>query len=627
MNNSEGYENGETDYVIPYDDTIYYAHPPPEAVFTDPATGQVYYGHCSSTGEYYDAYPVSPVMVAAGYPPVYYPMVPYAPMDWTGVPAPMYPMIAAPPPPLPQMEDPSLLSPGLQGLESSPATTTNPNTNSDTTSSSSATAAGAVATTTIAATPSTTSTPATSSTTAPTTLPALAEGANADSVVSNKAIIGSDSGIDSGSSVGDETSAAASQGSCSGAEEECGGGPKSNKQRQVVADDQPNPRPKQTQNKNDTGGATSLSDAKGQEPSLRAKGCIIVDKSHQEDNNNQGGKEQYEIVKGVEKLNLISKDKDEFSSSESVLSSSASSSGKASPPTIVSPPHCNSSKSQGIEEHSAQQDTPAKTMEIDASNLTYATLNNGIVSGPGVVKNITATVISSQHPHLATTALAYPAAGPHPQAIPVGAAPAVMTTVPIPVGCPPVMIAATPTGMPLPPLVPATPMHPMSHPPPPPPGGPGHHQHHHNNHHHVPHNTHNQHHHHLQHHHPQHHPHHQQHHSHAHGPPPHHSNYPHHNHHPRHHGPPHPHHPQHHQPQQQQTHHNSPHHHHQHQQHHHMPPPPPSAQTQAAQTAQIGSAPNIGPPPPGSTPYHVYPHPTAYVYGPPVYNGNEKIFA
>ena len=72
-------------------------------------------GHCSSSGEYYDAYPVSPVMVAAGYPPVYYPMVPYAPLDWNGVPAPMYPIVAAPPPPhqLPA-EDSSLLSPGLQ---------------------------------------------------------------------------------------------------------------------------------------------------------------------------------------------------------------------------------------------------------------------------------------------------------------------------------------------------------------------------------------------------------------------------------------------------------------------------------------------------------------------------------
>ncbi len=41
---SEGYENGETDSgVPPYDDTVYYG-PPAEAVFTDPNTGQVYYG-------------------------------------------------------------------------------------------------------------------------------------------------------------------------------------------------------------------------------------------------------------------------------------------------------------------------------------------------------------------------------------------------------------------------------------------------------------------------------------------------------------------------------------------------------------------------------------------------------
>lgn len=41
---SEGYENGETDCgVPPYDDTVYYSTPA-EAVFTDPNTGQVYYG-------------------------------------------------------------------------------------------------------------------------------------------------------------------------------------------------------------------------------------------------------------------------------------------------------------------------------------------------------------------------------------------------------------------------------------------------------------------------------------------------------------------------------------------------------------------------------------------------------
>jgi len=65
-------------------------------------------GHCSTNGEYFDAYPMSPVMVA-GYPaPVYYPF-PYAPIDWNGVGAPMYPMVATLP-----MEDPTLLSPELQ---------------------------------------------------------------------------------------------------------------------------------------------------------------------------------------------------------------------------------------------------------------------------------------------------------------------------------------------------------------------------------------------------------------------------------------------------------------------------------------------------------------------------------
>lgn len=53
-------------------------------------------GHCSNNGEYYDAYPVSPMMVQ-GYPTVYYPM-PY-PVDWNGVPIPYPQMIAVPPPP------------------------------------------------------------------------------------------------------------------------------------------------------------------------------------------------------------------------------------------------------------------------------------------------------------------------------------------------------------------------------------------------------------------------------------------------------------------------------------------------------------------------------------------------
>lgn len=83
------------------------------------SSNSLFLGHCSSTGEYYDAYPVSPVMVAAGYPPMYYPMMPYAPIDWNGVPAPMYPMVAAPVPPhpLPPVDDSSLLSPGLQVSE------------------------------------------------------------------------------------------------------------------------------------------------------------------------------------------------------------------------------------------------------------------------------------------------------------------------------------------------------------------------------------------------------------------------------------------------------------------------------------------------------------------------------
>lgn len=51
-------------------------------------------GHCSSNGEYYDAYPVSSPMMVAGYPAMYYP-VPY-PVDWNGVPIP-YPMVAVPP--------------------------------------------------------------------------------------------------------------------------------------------------------------------------------------------------------------------------------------------------------------------------------------------------------------------------------------------------------------------------------------------------------------------------------------------------------------------------------------------------------------------------------------------------
>ena len=40
---SEGYENGETDCGVAYDDTLYYG-PSTEAVFTDPNTGQVFYG-------------------------------------------------------------------------------------------------------------------------------------------------------------------------------------------------------------------------------------------------------------------------------------------------------------------------------------------------------------------------------------------------------------------------------------------------------------------------------------------------------------------------------------------------------------------------------------------------------
>lgn len=45
---SEGYENGETDGGVHYDDTVYYGAPPDAAVFTDPHTGQVFYGKFSN---------------------------------------------------------------------------------------------------------------------------------------------------------------------------------------------------------------------------------------------------------------------------------------------------------------------------------------------------------------------------------------------------------------------------------------------------------------------------------------------------------------------------------------------------------------------------------------------------
>jgi hypothetical protein len=67
-------------------------------------------GQCSSNGEYFDAYPVSPVMVA-GYPaPVYY-HLPYPGLDWNGLPTTMYPVVTAPPLPL---DEHHLLSPGSQ---------------------------------------------------------------------------------------------------------------------------------------------------------------------------------------------------------------------------------------------------------------------------------------------------------------------------------------------------------------------------------------------------------------------------------------------------------------------------------------------------------------------------------